>query len=95
MKRVWGEIMEKQSGITTNRIVSVNELTVGAKGTITSVSGGYGFIRKLDVMGIRIGMEITVVSRQWMKGPVTIRFGNTDVALGFGMAGKILVKRPE
>lgn len=95
MKRVWGEIMEKQSGIISNRMVSVNELTVGTKGTITSVNGGYGFIRKLDVMGIRIGMEITVVSRQWMKGPVTIRFGNTDVALGYGMAGKILVKKPE
>ena len=87
--------MEKQSGITSNGMVSVNELTVGVKGTITFVTGGYGFIRKLDVMGVRIGMEITVVSRQWMKGPVTIRFGNTEVALGYGMAGKILVKKPE
>ena len=90
-----GEIMNIKSRIISNRMVSVNELSVGAKGTITSVNGGYGFIRKLDVMGIRIGMEIAVVSRQWMKGPVTIRFGNTEVALGYGMAGKILVKKPE
>ncbi|MDD4193026.1 MAG: FeoA family protein [Mangrovibacterium sp.] len=74
-------------------MVSVNELPVGAKGTITSLTGGHGFIRKLDVMGIRMGMEIAVVSRQWMKGPVTIRFGNNEVALGYGMAGKILIER--
>ncbi|MGD9555742.1 MAG: ferrous iron transport protein A [Mangrovibacterium sp.] len=76
-----------------NDMVSINELPVGEKGTITSVTGGYGLTRKLDVMGIRVGMEITVVSRQWMKGPVIIRFGANEVAMGYGMAGKILIER--
>ena len=51
-----------------------------------------GLNRKIDMIGIRVGMEIKVVSRQWMKGPVIIRVGNTEVAIGYRMADKILVK---
>jgi len=44
-------------------------------------------------MGLRIGTTITIVARQWMKGPVIVRFDHTEVAIGFNMAKRIMVKR--
>ena len=48
--------------------------------------------RRLDALGIRVGETITKVSSQWMRGPVLVRHGNTDVAIGYGMAQKIMVE---
>ncbi len=73
-------------------MVVLNDLNDGTTGIITAINGGHGLIQKLDALGIRVGKEITKVSRQWMKGPVIIRSGNTEVALGYGMASRIIVK---
>jgi ferrous iron transport protein A len=43
-------------------------------------------------MGIRVGKKVTKVSSQFMRGPVTLRVDNSQVAIGFGMAMKILVE---
>jgi len=71
---------------------TLNDLPVGKKGIIKAINGGHGFIQKMDAMGLREGIEITKMSKQWMKGPVTIRFGSNEVAVGYGMAGKIMVE---
>jgi len=47
---------------------------------------------KLDALGIRVGKEVTKISAQWMRGPVLLRQNNTQAALGFGMASKVLVE---
>ena len=73
-------------------IISLVEMPPGEKGRIAVIQGGHGLIRKLDAMGIRIGKEITKVSAQWMRGPVLLRQGNTELAIGFGMAKHILVE---
>lgn len=65
---------------------------VGKKAIIKNILGGQGLIHKLDVMGIHSGVEITKISKQWMRGPVTIRLGNNEIALGYGMAARILVE---
>jgi ferrous iron transport protein A len=84
--------MKEQSDKKNHSIFSLNEITIGKKGVIAAINGGLGLNRKIDMIGIRVGMEIKVVSRQWMKGPVIIRVGNTEVAIGYRMANKILVK---
>ena len=73
-------------------LISMVEMPPGEKGRIAVIQGGHGLVRKLDAMGIRTGREITKVSAQWMKGPVLLRQGNTEVAIGFGMAQQILVE---
>lgn len=73
-------------------IISLSEMPPGEKGRISAIQGGRGLVRKLDAMGIRIGKEITKVSEQWMRGPVLLRQGNTQVAIGFGMAQQILIE---
>ncbi len=73
--------------------VPINTLAEGDRGEIRSLEGGFFFIKKLEGMGLRIGTTITVVARQWMSGPVIVRFENTEVAIGFNMAKRIRVKR--
>jgi ferrous iron transport protein A len=37
------------------------------------------------------GKRITKISSMLMRGPVTVEVDRTQVAVGFGMAGKIIV----
>ena len=75
-----------------SNVISLAEIPPGEKGRIAVIQGGHGLVRKLDAMGIRIGKEITKVSAQWMRGPVLLRQGNTEVAIGFGMARHIVIQ---
>ena len=74
-----------------NRI-SLARMRVGQKGKIIRISGGHGTTRKFEALGIRQGQEIKKISDQWMRGPVLLQHGNSQVALGFGMASKVLVE---
>jgi ferrous iron transport protein A len=71
------------------------QMRAGQRGKIVEINGGYGLARKLDALGIRVGKEVTKVSTQWMRGPVLLRQDNTQAALGFGMASKVLVELNE
>lgn len=59
---------------------------------ITDIHGGGNFRRKLEVMGIRPGQIIKVVSKQPFRGPITISVGNGQMTIGRGMAHRILVE---
>ncbi len=59
---------------------------------IVNIQGGAGLVRKLQVMGIRKGQEIKVVSKQPFRGPLTIEVCGSQMTLGRGMTRKILVE---
>ena len=59
---------------------------------IVNIQGGAGLVRKLQVMGIRKGQEIKIVSKQPFRGPLTIEVCGSQMTLGRGMARKILVE---
>ena len=65
---------------------------VGQTGTVVQVLGGWGMVRRLDAMGIRPGKKVTKVSSVLFRGPVTLRVDHSQVAIGFGMANRILVE---
>lgn len=73
-------------------IISLDKMPAGRNGIITDVQGGHGIVQKMNVLGIRPGKEITKISNQLMKGPIIIRSGNTEIAIGYGMASKIMVE---
>jgi len=77
--------------LAANR-VSLVAMRAGQKGKIVEINGGYGLARKLDALGIRVGKDITKVSAQLMRGPVLLQHNNTQAAVGFGMASKVLVE---
>ena len=60
-------------------------------GTIVEIEGGSMFEKRLGVMGINIGKNVTKLSAFIMRGPVAIKVGRTVVALGYGMASKVWV----
>ena len=82
---------KKPVGSMGNRI-SLARMRAGQKGKIIRISGGHGIAGKLEALGIRQGQEIKKISDQWMKGPILLQHGNSQVALGFGMASKVLVE---
>jgi ferrous iron transport protein A len=73
------------------QLVSLAEMTCGQTGIVTGITGGMGMAQKLHVFGICAGNVVTKVSGQWMHGPCVIRHDNTEVAIGFGMAQRIMV----
>lgn len=72
--------------------LDLTRLQEGESGVVVDVQGGHGLIRRLESLGIRVGKKVTKVSSQLMRGPVTVRVDNSEVAMGFGMARKIVVE---
>ena len=74
------------------KLVTLRQMQSGQSGKVIQIQEGFGLINRLSALGIRPGKRITKVSSMLMRGPVTIQAGNTQVALGFGMANKIIVE---
>jgi len=60
--------------------------------TIVEIAGGHHFQEKIENMGLRVGVKIKKLSAQVLNGPVTIKIGNTKLAIGHNMARKIFVE---
>lgn len=73
-------------------VLPLNKMEKGESGFIQKVLGGHGFIRRMESMNVRVGKKITKLSTVFRRGPITIRVDHTQLALGFGMAGRILVE---
>jgi len=79
--------------------IAVHQMQPGQSGRVIQILGGphLGFggpflSSRLQALGIRPGVRITKVSGMFMRGPVTLQIGRAQVAIGFGMARKILVE---
>jgi len=75
-----------------NEQLTLAEMRTGQTGAVVEILGGHGLIRRLDAMGIRPGKKVTKLSSTLFHGPVILRADNTQVAIGFGMARKIMVE---
>ena len=76
----------------SNKQITLRQMRDGQSGIVSQIQGGHGLISRLSALGIRPGKRITKVGSTIMRGPVTIKVGNTQVAIGFGMANKIIVE---
>lgn len=72
--------------------VSLVQMEVGKSGKIVELHGGQEISLKLGNLGIRIGEEIKKISQQALHGPIVVEIGKSQVAIGFGMATKVLIK---
>lgn len=73
-------------------IVSLVDMKSGESGVVVSLEGGHGFMDRVQNMGIRVGKEIKKTGAHFWRGPHTVLVDNFQVAIGFGMASKILVE---
>ena len=70
----------------------LTEMREGERGRIVRIYGGHGLRRRLAVLGLREGKVVRMVSVQPFMGPVVVEVDETEVAMGHGMAWKILVE---
>jgi ferrous iron transport protein A len=78
--------------MTDREKLTAAHLPTGQSATVVEILGGHGLVSRLDALGIRPGKRITKISAAFMRGPVVIRVDRAEVAVGFGMARKIIVR---
>ncbi len=59
---------------------------------VVKISGGHHVIHRLKTLGIEPGQYITKIKLTPMQGPCVIQKGSTILALGYGIAKKIIVQ---
>jgi len=76
--------------------VSLVRVKKGIKVKIVEISAGKLASSRLSSLGLRVGGCVIKISAFALKGPITVKIGSTTLALGHGMAEKIIVdSRPE
>lgn len=71
---------------------SALELAPGEEGEIVSLGGGEGFRTRLRALGLAEGQRVRNVSKIGWGGPIILLVNRAQVALGRGIARKILVR---
>lgn len=61
-------------------------------GIIVKALGGFGLVRRLAEMGLTPGVEVKLLRKSSFRGPVEIEVRGVTLALGCGVASRVLVK---
>jgi ferrous iron transport protein A len=70
----------------------LTELRPGEQATVAAIQGGWGLQARLRNLGLVEGQTIRKVSALAWGGPVVVEIERTQVAIGRGMASRILVR---
>ncbi|MDI9624475.1 MAG: FeoA family protein [Methanothermobacter sp.] len=73
-------------------MITLKNLKTGKKAIVREIRGGIGLQRRLESLNIRVGKKIRKVSSLPFHGPIIIEVDRCKIAIGQGMAGKILVE---
>jgi len=73
--------------------ISLAKLKANEKGRVMEISGGLNLQNRLMNMGVYRGKEITKLSHIGLRGPVVIKAGRSILALGHGVAAKIILEQ--
>lgn len=72
-------------------VMPLVSVSAGEPVRVVDILGGHGLASRLEALGIRPGTTITKRSEMLMRGPVTVEAHGAQIAIGYGMALKILV----
>lgn len=86
-RRIHGHDAEGNEGLC-----ALTELAEGEKGVVVKALGGFGLVRRLAEMGLTPGTEVKLVKKGSFSGPVEVEVRGVALALGRGVASKVLVK---
>jgi len=85
--------MDYVKGVDKNmKILPLTDLEANQSGIIREIQGGRGMVSRLYALGVIPGKRVTKISAMMMRGPVVLRVNNTEVAIGFGMASRVMVE---
>ncbi|MCK4458733.1 MAG: ferrous iron transport protein A [Methanosarcinales archaeon] len=68
----------------------LSEMDYGEQGTVTEIEKGLQ--KRIAGMGIRVGKNLRMVTKQPIKGPFDVVVDGAETSLGLDMAGKIVVE---
>ena len=72
--------------------IPLSDMNTNEVGTIVEFLGGLGLRNRLRSMGIRPGVKVVRINPAFGRGPVVIRVGGAQAALGHGMSYKVIVE---
>ena len=72
------------------RLIPLAFLGEGEAGRVVEIRAGRGLTRRLIAMGIAPGMKVRVLKSSG-PGPILVEVGQTRIALGRGVAMKVIV----
>jgi len=73
-------------------MMPLSMLGSGEEARLVDVRGGHGIRKHLSAMGLNPGTKVTIMQNA-MRGPIILRVMDSRIALGRGMAHKILVSK--
>ena len=73
-------------------VMPLVSVSAGEPVRVVDILGGHGLAARLEALGIRPGTNMIKRSEMFMRGPVTVEAHGTQIAIGHGMASKILVE---
>jgi ferrous iron transport protein A len=73
-------------------LVSLTQMRPGQSGVVVRIQGGFGLVDRLNALGIIPSKKIRKISSMIARGPVTVEIDRAQVAIGFGMANRIIVE---
>lgn len=68
----------------------LSEMMYGEEGVVKSIEESLK--EQIAGMGVRVGKEVKMETKQPIKGPVVIIIDKAETSLGLGLADKILVE---
>ncbi len=86
------QISWEENFLTQQPRLILTSMKNGQSGKVVAINGGMGMQGRLEALGLRINSRITKKSGFFRSGPVIVSVGNTDVAIGYGMASRITVE---
>ncbi len=84
--------LSKKRRCSLEELLPLSALQEGQKGKIVFAVGGYKLIRRLCDLGLVPGTEFKVLKKGLMEGPIILEVRSFELAIGRGIASKVLVK---
>jgi len=84
---------EVQKDSISYNLIPLDMLGYNEKGKIINILAGQGAIKRLSSLGLTPGTIVTKICEAPLLGPIQISVRNTRIAIGRGLAQKVLVQR--
>ena len=71
------------------------EAASGKPCRVIGIRAGRRAISNLESLGVRPGVLLTKLHAQLVRGPISVRIGSLQLAVGWGIASRIMVEEAD
>lgn len=73
-------------------MVSLTQIASGQSAKVVAIEGGQSCQEKLQNLGFREGIVVKKIRGMFSHGPLIVKAGRAEIALGRGLAERVLVE---